>query len=74
MWFWYNSPFGVFWLILPIMLLVCLLMMLFCMRRLFGGHFGCCSPRGDGWKTRSQDIKPRPDTEVPGTGSRWEEG
>jgi len=37
MWFWCNSPFGLLWLIFPIMFLVCFSMMFFCMRRFFGG-------------------------------------
>jgi hypothetical protein len=48
MWFWCNAPFGWTWWIFPIMFLVCLIMMFFCMRMFFGGHFGhhlrCCPP------------------------------
>lgn len=73
MWFWCNSPFTVMWLIFPIMSLVCLVMMFFCMRGFFGGHFGCCSPRSNGWKSTSENVKPRPGTEAEGTSSYREE-
>jgi hypothetical protein len=73
MWFWCNSPSGVLCLIFPIIFLVCLLMMVFCMRRFFGGHFGCCSPFSDGWKGGRQNVKPPPCTEAGRTGAPKEE-
>jgi hypothetical protein len=74
MWFWCNSPFAVIWLIFPIMFLVGLVMMFFRRRRFFGGHFGCCSPRGDGWNGTRENVKPPPGTEAGGgTGSRRED-
>ena len=69
MWFWCNSPFAVMWWIFPIMFLVCLAMMFFCMRRFFGDHFKCCSPRRNDWKGACENFKPP----VRGTGSPKEE-
>jgi hypothetical protein len=73
MWFWCNAPFAWMWWIFPIMFLVCLVMMLFCMRRFSGGHFGCCSPRGYGWIGTSENGRPPQGTEARGAGSRREE-
>ncbi len=64
MWFWCNAPFAWMWWIVPIMFLVCLVMMFFCMRRFFGGHFGCCSPRDYGWRGTNDSAKASPGTEA----------
>jgi hypothetical protein len=73
MWFWCNPPFGILWLIFPVMFLVCLLMMLFCMRRFCGGHFGCCSPRVDCREGAGQNVKPLTAHDHEGSGYPKEE-
>ncbi len=73
MWFWGNAPFGWIWWIVPIMFLICLVMMFFCMRRFFGAHLGCCSPRGYGWKGISDNANASPGTEARGMDVRKEE-
>jgi hypothetical protein len=73
MWFWYSSPFAGLWWIFPIMFLFCFLMMFFCMRRFFGGHIGCCSPRSNGGRGTSENGRPPYGTEAGKTGSRKEE-
>ena len=73
MWFWCSSPFAGLWWIFPIMFLVCLLMMFFCMRRFFGAHIGCCSPRSNDWKGAGENVKPCSGIEERGTGSHKEE-
>jgi hypothetical protein len=73
MWFWCNSPFAVMWWIFPIIFLICLVMTFFCMRRFFGGHIGCCSPRSNGRKGAGENVKPHNGAEERGTDSRKEE-
>jgi hypothetical protein len=55
------------------MFLFCLLMMFFCMRRFFGGHIGCCSPRGNDWRGSNETGRPGHATEARGTGPHGEE-
>jgi len=75
--FWCNAPFAWMWWIFPIMFLVCLVMMFFCMRMFFGGHFGhhfrCCLPGGDGWKDTRESGGHSRDTQHPETDHRKEE-
>ena len=73
MWFWYCSPFAGLWWIFPIMFLLCLLMMFFCMRRFFGQYSGCSAPGHKGWVGDRENAKPRHGTEEGVTRPRKEE-
>jgi hypothetical protein len=77
MWFWCDVPFGWMWWIFPIMFLLCLVMMFFCMRMFFGGHFGnhfrCCSPRRDDWRNTLENDRPPRGTQPGETDDRREQ-